>query len=131
VNHAVKLNKMTIRDTNLPPAVDSFSEEFSGYTVISLINFFSGYDQIKLDIKSRNITAFITPIRFLRQTTLSQKATNSITQFVRIVTKILQKHIPHICLPFINNIEIKGLRIIYNDEETAPGIRKYMLEHII
>jgi hypothetical protein len=69
VNYAVKFNKMTIRDTNLPPAVDSFSEEFAGYAVASLINFFSDYDQIKLDIKFRDITAFIILIRFFRQTT--------------------------------------------------------------
>jgi hypothetical protein len=44
VNHAVEFNKVTIRDANLPPAVNFFSEEFAGYTVISLINFFFGYD---------------------------------------------------------------------------------------
>jgi hypothetical protein len=44
VNHAVKFNKITIRDANLFPAVNSFSEEFAGYTVVSLIDFFSGYD---------------------------------------------------------------------------------------
>ena len=44
VNYAMELNKVTIKNANLPPAVDSFSEEFANYTVISLIDFFSGYD---------------------------------------------------------------------------------------
>ena len=44
VNYAVKLNKVTIRDANLFPAVNSFSEEFAGYAVTFLINFFFGYD---------------------------------------------------------------------------------------
>ena len=71
VNYAVELNKVTIRDANLFPAVNSFSEEFAGYAVISLIDFFSGYDQIELDVKSRDMTAFMIPIGLLRQTTLS------------------------------------------------------------
>jgi hypothetical protein len=70
VNHAVELNKVIIRDANLPPAVNSFSEEFAGCAVASLIDFFFGYNQIEFDIKSRDITAFMTPIELLRQTTL-------------------------------------------------------------
>jgi hypothetical protein len=31
----------------------------------------------------------------------------------------------------MDDIGVKGLRIIYNDEEAAPGIRRYMLEHIM
>jgi hypothetical protein len=131
VNHAVKLNRMIIRDANLLPAVDSFSEEFADCAIISLINFFFDYDQIEFDVKSRDITAFMIPIGFFRQTTFSQGAINSIAQFVRIVIKILQKHIPHICLPFMDDIGVKGPRIIYNNEEAAPGTRRYMLEHII
>jgi hypothetical protein len=77
------------------------------------------------------MTVFIIPIKFFRQTTLLQRVINSITQFVQIVIKILQKHIPRVCLPFMDNIGVKGPRIIYNNEETAPGIRKYMLEHIM
>ena len=131
VNHAVEFNKMTIRDANLPPAVNSFSEKFTNYAVTSLIDFFSDYDQIKLDIKFRNITAFITPIGLFRQTIFPQRITNSITQFVRIVIKILQKYIPRVYLLFINNIGVKGPRTTYNNEKATPDIRRYMLEHIM
>jgi hypothetical protein len=31
----------------------------------------------------------------------------------------------------MDDIGVKGPRIIYNNEEAAPGIRKYMLEHIM
>src|SRR5271156_372945 len=128
VNHAVEVNRHTIRDANLPPVVDTFSEEFAGCAVASLIDLFSGYDQIELDSKSRDMTVFITPLRLFRQTTLPQGATNSIAQFVRIVTKILEKHIPHICLPFMDDVGIKGPKTIYDGEEVVPGIRRYMLK---
>lgn len=99
VNAAMEINKHTIRDANLLPSVDEFSEEFAGCQTASLIDLFSGYDQIELDVKSRDLTGFQTPIGLLRMTTLRQGATNSVTQFVRIVTKILKdlipKHCPH------------------------------------
>ncbi len=66
----MEINRVIIRDGNLPPAVDEFSEEFGNYAITSLIDFFSGYDQIELDEKSRDLTNFYTPIRFYRMTTL-------------------------------------------------------------
>ncbi len=42
VNFAVELNRVTIRDANLPSSADEFSEEFAGCTISSLIDFFSG-----------------------------------------------------------------------------------------
>ncbi len=64
---------MTIRDANLPPSINEFSEKFIEYIITSLIDFFSGYDQIKLNEKSRNLTAFHSPIELLRMITLPQK----------------------------------------------------------
>jgi len=125
----VEINRIIIRDGNLPPAVNEFSKEFNNYTITSFINFFSGYNQIELDEKSRNLTNVHTLIRLYRMTTLPQNATNSVTQFVRVITKILQDHLSR-CLPFIDHIGVKGPKIIYNNEEMISGIRKYVLEYI-
>ncbi len=65
----MKINRVTIRDGNFPPAINEFSEEFGNYAIISLINFFSGYNQIELNEKSKNLINFHTPIRFYRMTT--------------------------------------------------------------
>ena len=112
----VEMNKHMIRDANLPPSADEFAEEFMGCKVASLVNFFSGYDQVELDIRSRDLTAFMTPLGLLRQTTLLQGATNSVAQFVWIITKILEELIPHICLPFIDDVGMKGLHTMYDEE---------------
>jgi hypothetical protein len=56
---------------------------------------------------------------------------NSIIQFVRIVTKILEKYIPHVYLFFMNDIGVKGPKTTYNNEKIIFKIRKYILEHII
>ena len=70
INAAMKMNAVTLRDANMPPSVDEFSEEFAGCTCASLIDFFSGYDQLVLDVRSRDMTAFMTPIGLLRMTTV-------------------------------------------------------------
>jgi hypothetical protein len=130
INAAMEMNRHTIRDANLPPSVDEFSEEFAGCKVASLIDFFSGYDQIELDIRSRDLTGFQTPLGLLRMTTLPQGATNSVAQFVRIVTKILEDLIPNSVLPFLDDIGVKGPMSDYGGAEIVPGVRKYILEHI-
>src|SRR6266487_7062091 len=99
INNVVEINRVTIKNGNLPPAVNEFSEEFSNYTITSLINFFSSYNQIELNERSKNLINFHTPIKLYRMTTLSQNAINSVTQFIRVITKILQDHLSR-CLPF-------------------------------
>ena len=130
VNSAVEANRVTIRDANMPPNPDKFSEEFAGCFIGSLIDWFSGYDQVTLDIASRDLTAIQTPLGLIRMTTLPQGATNSVAQFSRVVAKILQAHMPHRALPFIDDIGVKGAKTDYNGEEVKPGLHRYVLEHI-
>ena len=54
----------------MPPDADKFMEEFSGIAVASLIDLFSGYNQITLDKRDRDITVIYTPLGLLHQTTL-------------------------------------------------------------
>jgi len=70
VNAAMEINKHTVQDANLPLSVNEFSEEFASCQIASMIDFFSGYDQIELDAKSKDLTGFQTPIGLLRMTTL-------------------------------------------------------------
>jgi hypothetical protein len=44
INSATYLNIVTRRDANLPPSVDEFAEEFTGYYVTSLVDLYSGYN---------------------------------------------------------------------------------------
>jgi len=70
VNVAMEINKITIRDANLSPSVNEFFEEFADYIVALLINFFSGYNYVEFAKESRDLTAFITPLKLLRMTIL-------------------------------------------------------------
>ncbi|KAK1914337.1 hypothetical protein P3342_007583 [Pyrenophora teres f. teres] len=130
INNAQKINGVTIRDANPPPNPDEFSEEFAGCAIMSLMDFFSGYDQVELHKNSRDITAFSTPLGLVRQCTLPMGTTNSIAEFVRVMTKICRDHIPNRCMPYLDDVCVKGPKTTYDEEEIEPGIRRYVAEHL-
>ncbi len=70
INTAMEINRVIIRDADLPPSVDEFFEEFVRYIIAFLIDFFSGYNQIKFNEKGKDLTTFHTPIGLLRMITL-------------------------------------------------------------
>ena len=65
INAIIKINLVTLQDTNLLLTVNKFLEEFTRCYCALLIDFFLGYNQLTLDKKSKDITAFITLIRLL------------------------------------------------------------------
>ena len=86
----------------------SFFKEFTRYKVIFLVNFFSSYNQLELNIESKNLIAFTALLKLLQQITVPIGGTNSVTWFIKTITKILKHHIPHYTLPFLDDITVKG-----------------------
>jgi len=129
INAAMNMNKIIIRDVNLLSDVNEFFEEFVDMIMIFLIDLFSEYDQITLAKIYQDLTAFMTSLRLLRQTTLSQDVINFVAQFVRVIIKIL-KNLLEICRSFLDDIEVKKLKTIYDNAEIASEVRQFMLKHI-
>jgi hypothetical protein len=111
-------------------SVDKFSEKFAGCQLVLLVDFFSGYNQVSLDKKSRDLTVFYILLGLLQQTTLLIGTTNSVVQFVQVVTKILEDFILYNCILFLDDIRVKGLTTIYNNTEVLPGVRQFVIEYI-
>ncbi len=44
INIIIKINRVIIKDANLPPSVNKFFKEFVGCIIASLIDFFSDYN---------------------------------------------------------------------------------------
>ena len=108
------LNAITWRNANLPPSVNEFSKEFTGYHIASLVNLYSEYDQQILHQASQDMTAFWVPnIGLVKNTTLPQGCTNSVAQFVQTITKILKDIILDVAMLFLDDIGVKGLFINY------------------
>ncbi|KAJ5542891.1 Retrovirus-related Pol polyprotein [Penicillium sp. DV-2018c] len=92
----------------MSPGVDDFAEEFAGMAMSSLVDLFSGYDQITLHYQDRDVTAIQAPIGLLRQTTILQGGSMS----------------------FLDDLAVKGPRSKYGGAFAEFGIRRYVLEHL-
>jgi hypothetical protein len=123
-------NKITLENAGLPPNVE-FAESFASFPITTLIDFYSGYEQVTLDGQPRGLLAFQTSRGLYRPTTMVQGATNSVSAFVRIARKIIDRWIGNIADIFVD-IGIRGPRSTYNDEFSAdlPGVCCYILEYI-
>jgi hypothetical protein len=131
INNAQKLNAVTIHDAGLPPSADEFAECFAGHLVYTIGDLFSGYDQVSLHVDSRDMTAFQTDAGLVRYCTMVMGATNSVAAFLRIIHKIIYRHYPDHADAFIDDVVNRGGKDDYGNEEALPGIRWYVLEHII
>jgi hypothetical protein len=131
INAAQWINKVTIRDSNTPPVAEEFSERYAGSKLITVMDLFSGYDQLPLHENSRDLTTFNTPLGLLRQTTVVMGCTNSVAQFVRVVRTILRRLIARGVDAFVDDIVAGGPFEDYDGEESLPGVRRYVLEHLM
>ena len=131
VNAALKMNRIIIRDVNLFFSVDDFSEQFADCMMTFFVNLFFDYDQIFLIETSRNLTVFQIFVDLMRMTIFSQKAINSVTQFIRIIIRILMNHISRIARFFFDDVDVKKFQNIFeNYEKILFEIRKKVFEHI-
>ncbi|RDB15232.1 Retrovirus-related Pol polyprotein from transposon 17.6 [Hypsizygus marmoreus] len=124
-----ELNRVTVRDSGLPPRTDDFAEGFVGCVVYGLADLFSGYDGHRLGVISRPLTTFNSLIGPLRSCVLPQGATNSVPEFQKCTTHMLQPEIPKNGDVFIDDVGIKGPTSAYDNEEIVPGIRRFLYEY--
>ena len=132
------LNAITIRDSGIPPAIDSFVEPFAASSVYSSFDLYSGYDHRILHPKSRDLTSFHTPLGLLRCCVLPMGYTNAVSEFQNCTVFILQHEIPDHVAVMIDDLGIKGPPTRYelsnNSYETIPensGIRRFIWEHAL
>jgi len=130
------LNAVTIAHSGVPPFTEQIVEQFAGRACAAMLDLYIGYDERALAEVSRDFTTFQTPFGALRLTTLPMGWTNSVPIFHDDVTHILRAEIPHLTVPYIDDVPIKGPRSYYfNDDgtyETIPenaGIRRFIWEH--
>lgn len=132
------LNKVTIRDSGVPPVIDEVIEETAGRVIYSLIDALVGYDHQLIDERSRDLTTFQTPLGSFRLTVLPMGWSNSVSIFHGHITFILQEEIPQKSRPFIDDIVIQGGRTKYLDSNGQPrrldenhGVRQFVFEHLV
>jgi len=61
----MKMNKVIFKNVNLSFLINEFSKEFINYITALLIDFFFKYNQLRLTLKNKDITAFQTLLKLL------------------------------------------------------------------
>ena len=101
-----------------------------------MLDLYIGYNGCALAESSRDYMTFQSPFGALRLTTLLMGWTNSVPIFHNDVTHILRPEIPHITVPYIDDVPIKSPRSCYQRDdgmyetiESNPDIRCFVWEH--
>jgi len=131
------LNAVAIKDSAVPPIIEPYAESFGGKACYSMFDLFVGFDQRELAQQSRDLTTFQTPLGTFRLTSIPMGYTNSMQIFHGDTTFLLQEEIPHVTVPFIDDIPIKGPSTRYETTDGGyetlvenPGIRRFVWEHL-
>lgn len=130
------LNKVSIRDAGQLPVIDDFVEPFGGSQCFTVFDLFWGFDARLVHPKSRDLTAFYTPLGLLRITSLPMGYTNSPAEFQNCTSFIIHPEIPDVANIFIDDLGIKGPRSEYLDKDGNPetlernkDVRRFIWEH--
>lgn len=131
------LNKVSIRDPSVPYPTEHIAETFGGHACYTTLDLFVAFDQRKLDVRSRDLTTFQTPLGAFRLTSIPMGYTNSQQIMHADVTFILKDEIPDVCIPYIDDIPAKGPKTRYErpdgSYETIPenkNIHRFIWEHL-
>jgi hypothetical protein len=131
------LNMVMITHTGVPPITEQLVEQFTGRSCSAILDLYIGYDECALAESLRDYTTFQSPYRALQLITLPMGWMNSVPIFHDNVTHILCPEIPHVTMPYIDNVPVKGPRSDYKHEdgtyetiEANAGIQCFVWEHL-
>ncbi|GBG81946.1 hypothetical protein CBR_g34129 [Chara braunii] len=124
-----KLNAVTIRDAGSLSQADLLAESHAGRSIYSLVDLYSGYDQLPFDARDRLYTAMHTPAGQLQMQVTSMGFTNAVAEAQRRMLAVAGDMFSEKCEPYIDDNPVKGAR--YKDEaEVQPGVRKFVWDHL-
>ncbi|GBG78408.1 hypothetical protein CBR_g26436 [Chara braunii] len=124
-----KLNAVTIRDAGSLPQADLLAESHVGRSIYSLIDLYSGYDQLPLDVRDRPYTAMHTPVGQLQMQVTPMGFTNAVAEAQRRMLIVVGDMLPEKCEPYIDDNPIKGAQE-KDETEVQPGIRRFVWDHL-
>ncbi|KAJ2923964.1 hypothetical protein H1R20_g13126, partial [Candolleomyces eurysporus] len=137
VHNLQPLNTVTIKDSAVPPTIEPYAESFAGCTCYSVLDLFVGFDQRKLHPDSRNLTTFQSPLGTFQLTRILMGYTNLQQVQHGDLTFILQDEIPHVTMPFIDDVPVRGPEKQYELPHGGykmipnnPGIQRFVWEHV-
>ncbi|GBG72891.1 hypothetical protein CBR_g12611 [Chara braunii] len=124
-----KLNAVTIRDVGSLPQADLLAKSHASRSIYSLIDLYSGYDQLPLDVRDRPYTAMHTPVGQLQMQVTPMGFTNAVVEAQRRMLAVAGDMFPEKCEPYIDDNPIKGVQE-KDETEVQPGIRRFVWDHL-
>ncbi|GBG67267.1 hypothetical protein CBR_g88556 [Chara braunii] len=124
-----KLNAVTIRDAGSQPQTNLSAESHAGRSIYSLIDLYSGYDQLSLDVWDRPYTAMHTPVGQLQMQVTPMGFTNAVAEAQLRMLAVVGDMFPEKCEPYIDDNPIKGAQE-KDETEVQPGIRRFVWNHL-
>ncbi|GBG90514.1 hypothetical protein CBR_g50858 [Chara braunii] len=124
-----KLNAVTIRDAGSLPQADLLAESHAGRSIYSLIDLYSGDDQLPLDVRDRPYTAMHTPVGQLQMQVTPMGFTNTVAEAQHRMLVVAGDMFPEKCEPYIDDNPIKGAQE-KDETEVQPGIRRRFILRI-
>ena len=116
------LNRISIQHSSVPPIPDHMVEQFAGRACGTALDLYVGYDERLIAEDSRDLMTFQTPFGPLRLVTLLMGWTGSVSIFHNDITYILQPEIPHLTIPYIDDVPVKGPALKYLLENLSQKI---------
>lgn len=130
------LNKVTIAHSGVPPATDALAEHFAARSCTAVLDLYVGFDNRTIAENSRDYTTIQTPFGAMRLVKLPMGWTNSVPIFHDDVTYIYKDEIPHVTIPYIDDVPVRGPATRYEQPDGScetikenPGIRRFVWEH--
>ncbi|GBG85811.1 hypothetical protein CBR_g40621 [Chara braunii] len=124
-----KLNAVTIWDAGSLPHADLLEESHADQSIYSLVDFYSGYDQLPVDARDIPYTAMHTPVGQLQMQVTLMGFTNAVAEAQRRMLAIAGDMFPAKCEPYIDDNPIKAVRE-KDETKVQPKVRKFVWDHL-
>ena len=125
------LNKACPKDNFLLPRIDQLVDSIAGHKLLTFMDAFSGYYQIKLAKEDQEKTAFITSQGFYYYKVMPFSLKNARATYQRLVNKIFSKQIMRNMEMYVDDMLIKSREeFAHMDDlqETFATLKQYQMK---
>ena len=123
-----KLNKACPKDSYPLPRIDQLVDAISGHELLTFMDAFSGYNQIRMAPEDEEKTAFITNRGLYCYRVMPFGLKNAGATYQRLVNKIFKEQIDRNMEVYVDDMLVKSKSFrdhVADLEETFDALRKY------
>ena len=125
------LNKACPKDSYPLPRIDQLVDSTTGHQLLSFIDAFSGYNQIKMDEADKEKTSFITSQGLFCYKVMSFSLKNAGATYQRLVNYMFRPQIGRNVEAYVDDMLVKSLdeeRHLDDLQETFDTLRRHQMK---